>query len=75
MNQLTQSFSLTPKPNKNESEQKVLDLLDILEKDPDNFSQNLREFEEYFFTNKPGLASPLVKRLFFVLFSSLMCVG
>ena len=49
------------------SEQKVLDLLESLERDKNNFSNYLKFFEEYYFTQKPILNNNYIKRLFFVI--------
>lgn len=50
-----------------ECEKRVIELLEALETDPNNFSSNMKNFEDYYFGNKPHLNSNYIKRLFFVL--------
>eukprot|EP00347_Sterkiella_histriomuscorum_P010590 403375693 len=64
---LTQSFTggLSKQQVMPECERRVIELLEELELRPEKFSNNLKSFEEYYFTNKPMLSSNYVKRLFF----------
>jgi hypothetical protein len=48
-----------------ESEQKVLELLEALEYNPDQFSASLKAFDQYFFEEKPMLNSNYIRRLLF----------
>lgn len=45
--------------------------MEDLEMQPDKFSNNLKDFEDYYFLQKPMLSSNYVKRLFFVTFANL----
>lgn len=52
MKQLAKSHSFTAKSkikSNVESEQRVLDLLESLEHDADNFTNNIKTFEDYYF--------------------------
>jgi hypothetical protein len=61
------SFTSQSKIQSNiECEQRVLDLLEALEKDQESFSNNLKSFEEYYLSQKPMLSSNYIKRLLFV---------
>lgn len=61
MNSLNSKQQVMP-----ECERRVIALLEDLELQPDKFSNNLKEFEDYYFQQKPMLSSNYVKRLFFV---------